>query len=90
MLPPVVAAATHVSSGRLADAREQFERRFVEVALARAGGNRAQAARALGLSRQGLLKTLARLRLDGANTTALKEPASSREADISILDRQSR
>jgi DNA-binding NtrC family response regulator len=36
----------------------------VEVALARAGGNRARAARALGLSRQGLLKTLVRLGLD--------------------------
>jgi len=54
-----------VSAARLADARRQFERRFVEVALARAGGNRARAARALGLSRQGLLKTLARLGLDG-------------------------
>jgi transcriptional regulator with GAF, ATPase, and Fis domain len=65
LLPPVIGAATTVSSARLADARAQFERRFVEVALARAGGNRARAARALGLSRQGLLKTLARLGLDG-------------------------
>ena len=68
VLPPVVAAATHVSSGRLADAREQFERRFVEVALARAGGNRAQAARSLGLSRQGLLKLIARLGLEQSTT----------------------
>jgi len=66
LLPSVVGAATSVSSARLADAREQFERRFVEVAVARAGGNRARAARSLGLSRQGLLKTLARLGLDGA------------------------
>ncbi len=66
MLPSAVGATTSVSSGRLAEAREQFERRFVEVALARASGNRAQAARSLGLSRQGLLKTLARLGLDGA------------------------
>jgi DNA-binding NtrC family response regulator len=57
-----------VSSGRLADAREQFERRFVEVALARASGNRAQAARSLGLSRQGLLKILVRLGLDRGST----------------------
>jgi DNA-binding NtrC family response regulator len=64
MLPPVISAATNVSSARLADAREQFERRFVEVALARAGGSRSRAARSLGLSRQGLLKVLARLRLD--------------------------
>jgi two-component system response regulator HydG len=64
LLPPVISATTSVSSGRLADARDQFERRFIEVALARAGGNRARAARSLGLSRQGLLKILARLRLD--------------------------
>ena len=64
LLPAIIGAATTVSATRLADARVQFERRFVEVALARAGGNRARAARALGLSRQGLLKTLARLGLD--------------------------
>jgi transcriptional regulator with GAF, ATPase, and Fis domain len=62
-IPAVIGAAAVVASGRLADAREQFERRFVEVALARAGGNRAQAARALGVSRQGLLKILTRLRM---------------------------
>jgi two-component system response regulator HydG len=61
LLPPVISAATIVSSGRLAEAREQFERRFIEVALARAGGNRSRAARSLGLSRQGLLKTMVRL-----------------------------
>jgi two-component system response regulator HydG len=61
LLPPVISAATIVSSGRLAEAREQFERRFIEVALARAGGNRSRAARGLGLSRQGLLKTMVRL-----------------------------
>jgi len=65
LLPPVISAATSVSSGRLAEAREQFERRFIEVALARAGGNRSRAARSLGLSRQGLLKTMARLGLSG-------------------------
>ena len=66
LLPPVIGLATTVSSGRLAEAREQFERRFIEVALTRAGGNRARAARGLGLSRQGLLKTLARLGLGRA------------------------
>ena len=66
-LPSIIWTATTVSSGRLTDAREQFERRFVEVALARAGGNRARAARSLGLSRQGLLKILARLRIDCAS-----------------------
>jgi DNA-binding NtrC family response regulator len=66
-LPSIIGAATTVSSGRLADAREQFERRFVEVALARAAGNRARTARSLGVSRQGLLKILARLRLDNTS-----------------------
>jgi DNA-binding NtrC family response regulator len=69
LLPAIIGAATTVSATRLADARLQFERRFVEVALARAGGNRARAARALGLSRQGLLKTLARLGLDAPPTS---------------------
>jgi transcriptional regulator with GAF, ATPase, and Fis domain len=41
----------------------QWERRFVEVALARAGGSRTRAARELGLSRQGVLKVLERLGL---------------------------
>ncbi len=68
LLPPVISAATSVSSGRLAAAREQFERRFIEVALARAGGNRSRAARSLGLSRQGLLKTMVRLGItEGSN-----------------------
>jgi DNA-binding NtrC family response regulator len=63
LLPSIITGVTAVSSGRLADARLQFERRFVEVALARAGGSRTRAARELGLSRQGLLKLLARLGL---------------------------
>ena len=69
LLPAIIGAATTVSAARLADARLQFERRFVEVALARASGNRSRAARALGLSRQGLLKTLARLGLAAAPTS---------------------
>jgi transcriptional regulator with PAS, ATPase and Fis domain len=60
LLPAVVTSTTTVTSGRLAEARAQFERRFVEVALARAAGRRAQAARELGLSRQGLLKLMER------------------------------
>jgi transcriptional regulator with PAS, ATPase and Fis domain len=35
-LPAIIGVATTVSATRLADARLQFERRFVEVALARA------------------------------------------------------
>jgi transcriptional regulator with GAF, ATPase, and Fis domain len=61
LLPGALANATPIRAATLADARDQFERRFVEVALARAGGNRARAARTLGLSRQGLLKLMERL-----------------------------
>ena len=63
LLPAVITGATPVTSDRLSAARSQWERRFVEVALARAGGSRSRAARDLGLSRQGLLKILERLRL---------------------------
>jgi transcriptional regulator with PAS, ATPase and Fis domain len=61
LLPAVVTGAHAVTSGRLSEARRQWERRFVEVALARAGGNRTRAARDLGLTRQGLLKVLERV-----------------------------
>ena len=61
LLPAVITGATTVTSPRLNTARLQWERRFVEVALARAGGNRSRAARDLGLTRQGLLKALDRL-----------------------------
>jgi two-component system response regulator AtoC len=65
LLPAAIALITPMRTMRLAVAREQFERRFVEVALAQAGNNRARAARALGLSRQGLLKLMARLQVEG-------------------------
>jgi transcriptional regulator with GAF, ATPase, and Fis domain len=45
-------------------AREDFERRFVRAALAQAGGQRHAAAKALGVTRQGLSKMLRRLRID--------------------------
>jgi DNA-binding NtrC family response regulator len=61
LLPAAITGAAAIRSSRLSDARTQFERRFVEVALARAGGSRARAARDLGVSRQGLLKILARV-----------------------------
>ena len=64
LLPPVVTGATSVTALRLTEARAQFERRCVEVALARAGGNRSKAAAQLGLSRQGLLKMMARLGIE--------------------------
>jgi transcriptional regulator with PAS, ATPase and Fis domain len=61
LLPAAISGATAVSSHTLTEARAQFERRFIEAALARAAGSRTRAAAALGLSRQGLLKTMARL-----------------------------
>jgi two-component system response regulator HydG len=64
LLPAAIVGAASISSGRLSDARDQFERRFVEAALARGGGSRTRAARELGLSRQGLLKMMARLGLN--------------------------
>jgi two-component system response regulator AtoC len=65
LLPPIVSGAPAASTTRLAEARDQFERRFIELALARAGRRRTQAARELGLSRQGLLKMMARLGVTG-------------------------
>jgi transcriptional regulator with PAS, ATPase and Fis domain len=60
-LLPAAITGSAITSRRLSEARAQFERRCVEVALARAGGNRTRAAAELGLSRQGLLKTMGRL-----------------------------
>jgi transcriptional regulator with PAS, ATPase and Fis domain len=65
LLPPAITGSISVSSGRLVEARRQFERRFIEVALARAGGSRTKAAAQLGVSRQGLLKLMARVGLTG-------------------------
>jgi DNA-binding NtrC family response regulator/tetratricopeptide (TPR) repeat protein len=68
LLPAALAgAAAGGAATTLAMARAQFERRFIEAALARAGGRRAAAARALGLSRQGLLKLMARLGVTEVN-----------------------
>ncbi|HEY3384507.1 MAG TPA: sigma 54-interacting transcriptional regulator [Vicinamibacterales bacterium] len=64
-LPGIIAGqgATREAS-TLDEARRSFEARFVRAALARAGGRRSQAARDLGLSRQGLMKLMIRLRID--------------------------
>ena len=48
---------------RLAPHIEALERRLIALALARTGGNHSEAARLLQVSRAGLLKKLARLRL---------------------------
>jgi transcriptional regulator with PAS, ATPase and Fis domain len=42
-----------------------IERRMIETALRKAGGNKQKAAQALGLSRQGLLKKIKRLAITG-------------------------
>jgi transcriptional regulator with GAF, ATPase, and Fis domain len=58
-----------VTPPTLAAARESCERHLVRAALARAAGRRVEAARALGLTRQGLLKIMSRLDLrpDGSH-----------------------
>ena len=61
-LPAHIARVAALNRGAsLADARKQFEERYVRAALARAGGRTSTAARDLGLSRQGLAKLMGRL-----------------------------
>ena len=69
-LPQHIARASAASTrATLADARREFEERYVRAALARAGGRSTIAARELGLSRQGLNKLTARLGLSGLAKT---------------------
>ncbi|OFW03701.1 MAG: hypothetical protein A3I61_02010 [Acidobacteria bacterium RIFCSPLOWO2_02_FULL_68_18] len=74
LLPVAITGATAISSRTLVEARAQFERRLVEAALARAAGSRTRAAVELGLSRQGLVKTMARLGLGAAKDSARLPP----------------
>jgi DNA-binding NtrC family response regulator len=61
-LPTHIARVTALGRpASLAEARHEFEARFVRAALARAGGRSTSAARELGVSRQGLLKLTRRL-----------------------------
>ena len=60
-LPQHVAQGGVAVSGSFDAAKEEFERRFVKAALAAAGGQRARAAHALGVTRQGLAKMMRRL-----------------------------
>jgi DNA-binding NtrC family response regulator/tetratricopeptide (TPR) repeat protein len=64
VLPAQLAAAPLATGSSFELAREEFERRYVKAALAQAGGQRLAAARALGVSRQGLAKMLRRLRIE--------------------------
>jgi transcriptional regulator with AAA-type ATPase domain/tetratricopeptide (TPR) repeat protein len=63
-LPQHVAHGGVLPARSLEAAKEEFERRFVKAALASAGGHRVRAARALGVTRQGLAKMLRRLRIE--------------------------
>ena len=65
VLPAQLAAAPLATGSSFEVAREEFERRYVRAALAQAGGQRLAAARALGVSRQGLAKMLRRLGIEG-------------------------
>ena len=56
-------ATAMAARATLAEARRDFEARYVRAALARAGGRVMVAARDLGVSRQGLVKLTARLGL---------------------------
>ncbi|MCX6552931.1 MAG: sigma 54-interacting transcriptional regulator, partial [Acidobacteria bacterium] len=67
LLPGVIARAAPDGSPActtLVMARRRFEERFVRATLARTGGRRSQTAAALGVSRQGLSKLMARLGID--------------------------
>jgi DNA-binding NtrC family response regulator len=63
-LPAGVAGALSTAAVTFENAREEFERRFIRSALARANGHRASAAESLGITRQGLAKMIRRLRID--------------------------
>jgi transcriptional regulator with PAS, ATPase and Fis domain len=70
-LPGHVARAAAIEhSLTLEAARRQFEVRYVRAALARAGGKPQSAARALGLTRQGLNKLMGRLGIHAALPSA--------------------
>jgi DNA-binding NtrC family response regulator len=64
LLPAQIARTARSGPQTFDDARAEFERRFIAAELARAGGQRARAARALGVTRQGLAKMMKRLKLD--------------------------
>jgi DNA-binding NtrC family response regulator len=71
MLPAQLATAPF-ATGTFEAAREEFERRYVRAALAQAGGQRQVAARALGITRQGLTKMLRRLKIE--DETKIRDP----------------
>ena len=64
-LPAHVAQATAPVADTFDAARAEFERRYVRAALASADGHRVRAAKALGVTPEGLAKMLKRLGIDG-------------------------
>jgi DNA-binding NtrC family response regulator len=62
-LPIEISGAASNGSPKLDEARRAFEERFVREALVRAGGHRGRVASELGVTRQGLAKLMARLRI---------------------------
>ena len=52
------------SAATLKEATAQVERQMIQDALRKTGGNRSQAARDLGLTRQGLLNKIARYEIE--------------------------
>jgi DNA-binding NtrC family response regulator len=64
-LPAHIAQSTTAHHVTFEAARLDFERRFVRAALAGASGQRARAAEALGVTRQGLAKMMKRLSIEG-------------------------
>jgi transcriptional regulator with GAF, ATPase, and Fis domain len=65
-----VLGTTPLAVRSLAAARAAFERTLITEAVLRAGGNHAVAARALGVSRQGLAKMWIRLELGAGASSA--------------------
>jgi two-component system NtrC family response regulator len=65
-LPSDIGALAQTPGPGLVDARTEVERHMILRALAASAGNGAMAARALGMTRQGLQKARRRLRLDTA------------------------
>jgi DNA-binding NtrC family response regulator len=69
-LPAAIVQSVTVTTPTTLDAaRLTFERRFVTAAMARAGGRYGQAARDLGITRQGLAKLMKRLGIQGIQKT---------------------
>ena len=66
-VPP--AAAPNEREGRLREAVESLEQRLIREVLARHGGNVSEAARALGISRQWLMKKMTRYKMGAARVS---------------------